>query len=105
MNCPHGLNGVDAGDDNVEIVETQPDEIPTQIASQESRLPEEHLWGYLIPCNPKAIRLDFMKAQLEYRIGRNKSVGNDFVLPGMKVSEYPRHTCALKEGSTQLYVC
>ena len=81
--------------DNGELVETQVEtQVATQISSSQeakgSRRADNHLWGYLIPCSPTMRRLDFMKDCHEYQIGRNRSeqFGNDFVLPGMKVSEY-----------------
>lgn len=77
-----------------EIMETQPDsQIPTQTSSADSqetpRRTENHLWGYLLPCSPSLTRIDFLKTKKSYQIGRNagRSVGNDFVLPGMKISE------------------
>lgn len=97
----NNTNGIENEEDNVDIVETQPmeDIVSTQLASQDpDRLPEEHLWGYLLPCNPQVRRLDFLKGKLEYRVGRNKSLGNDFVLTGMKVSEYPLFGARLWRG-------
>ncbi|KAJ3553328.1 hypothetical protein NM688_g3677 [Phlebia brevispora] len=85
-----------AMDTTAELVDTQPVEtqVATQVASQDPmRQPDLHLWGYLIPCNPRLRRLDFLKSQPEYRIGRNKQVGNDFTFPGMKVSN---NHCTIK---------
>ena len=77
-----------------EFPETQPEsQIATQQfsnGSQESQRRENHLWGYLLPCNSNLARIDFDKCKRKYLIGRNvsKVISNDFILPGMKISEY-----------------
>ena len=86
-----------------EVVETQIEatQLATQASSQDAnRRVDNHLWGYLIPCSPTLHRLDFMKGRREYKIGRNASrqIGNDFVLPGMKVSEYAFRSSSLRAG-------
>jgi serine/threonine/tyrosine protein kinase RAD53 len=52
---------------------------------------DAHLWGFLQPCTGALLRIDFWKASPVYDIGRNKE-GNQIVLPGFKVSEYPAQT-------------
>ena len=77
------------GDDGAyeELEQTQATQ-QTQPASQPAAI-DNHLWGFLHPCSPALERLDFWKSIPVYEIGRNKE-GNNFVLPGFKVSKY-RH--------------
>lgn len=51
---------------------------------------DAHLWGFLQPCSAALSRIDFWKASTVYDIGRNRE-GNNIVLPGFKVSEYPAY--------------
>ncbi|KAI0075665.1 Pkinase-domain-containing protein [Panus rudis PR-1116 ss-1] len=54
----------------------------------EPSVPEEQIWGSLIPCNPALRRIDFLKLKRTFRVGRNAdpNVGNDIILSGMKIS-------------------
>lgn len=61
----------------------------TQPTSQDAVISvDAHLWGYLIPCNPRQSRIDLYRSQPAYRFGRNTSpdCGNQVILPGMKIS-------------------
>jgi serine/threonine/tyrosine protein kinase RAD53 len=59
-------------------------------ATQEQYFPSQpipvdgHLWGFLQPCNAALKRIDFLKMNPTYTIGRG--AGNDFLLEGFKVS-------------------
>ncbi|KAI0088050.1 kinase-like domain-containing protein [Irpex rosettiformis] len=68
---------------------TQETQQATQLASQETpNSLDAHLWGFLIPCSPTLIRIDFSRVRPTYKIGRNPgpSFGNDLIFPGMKIS-------------------
>lgn len=82
----------DAYDDN-EIIQTQPQ---TQSQTQPSTQPigpdEQYLWGYLMPCSTKILRIDFFKLRPRYTIGRDNA-SNAVVLPGVKISEYIFSCC------------
>jgi hypothetical protein len=71
-------------------VETQEEtQESTQDASQTNveRPDGAHLWGWLQPCNNKALRrIDFWKLNSTYRIGRNPNL-NQVVFPGLKISQ------------------
>ncbi|GJE90075.1 forkhead associated domain and Pkinase domain-containing protein [Phanerochaete sordida] len=60
----------------------------TQLSESSQRASETHLWGYLVPCSPQQRRIDFSREKTTYKIGRNrdKSIGNDHILSGMKIS-------------------
>ena len=76
--------------DNVGATQsTQETQQATQIASQSERAVDAHLWGFLIPCSPTLIRIDFSRVRPTYKIGRNPNpaFGNDLIFPGMKISE------------------
>lgn len=75
---------MDDGEDNAmqsTQQETQPD-------SQEERIMEDlsHLWGRLVPCNPGLKRLDFLRTQAVYTLGRASTV--DYTLKTPKISAY-----------------
>lgn len=67
----------------------------TQEASQQdSSVIDAHLWGYLLPCNPKLHRIDFHKLRNTYCIGRNSESGqNDIIFPGLKISKSQTCVC------------
>jgi ser/thr/tyr protein kinase RAD53 len=69
---------------------TQQTDQPTQLVSQEQQQTamDAHLWGFLIPCSPELMRVDFMRIKQTYRVGRNagEGFGNDIIFPGMKIS-------------------
>lgn len=56
--------------------------------SQELEDPDNRTWGYLIPCNPSAPRIDFFHPKQVWKIGRHPDL-NDRILPGIKISESP----------------
>lgn len=69
---------------------TQETQQATQLASQEQQMSmDAHLWGFLIPCSPNLLRIDFSRVRPTYKIGRNANpvFGNDLIFPGMKISE------------------
>lgn len=72
----------------------------TQPASQPPLI-DNHLWAFLQPCSVALERLDFWKSIQVYEIGRNKE-GNNFVLPGFKVSKY-RHRLAFLPKELYLF--
>lgn len=65
----------------------------TQEASQQDgSIIDAHLWGYLLPCNPKLHRIDFHKLRKTYSIGRNAESGqNDIIFPGPKISKLQKY--------------
>ncbi|KAI0692039.1 kinase-like domain-containing protein [Cytidiella melzeri] len=68
---------------------TQQTQQATQLASQEQQVSmDSHLWGFLIPCSPEMMRVDFSRVRPTYKVGRNHNptFGNDLILPGMKIS-------------------
>ena len=71
-----------------DAAQTQQETQSTQEASQHEFPPDDHLWGYLIPCSAQQRRIDFSKDKKSYKVGRNResSVGNDHILLGMKIS-------------------
>lgn len=83
----HAMAIDDAVDD---FQPTQIDQ-PTQLVSQDGQpgeLPEQDLWGFLIPCSQTVERICFLRQTPTVRIGRNrtKDVGNHVVLEGLKIS-------------------
>ena len=75
-----GNHGYDDGFDGYGATqETQPSTQPTEGM-------DSHLWGFFQPCNSVLKRLDLFKTIPVYEIGRHQE-GNNFVLPGFKVSE------------------
>lgn len=67
---------------------TQNTQQATQPDSQDGNVDmDSHLWGYLLPCNPKHIRrVDFFRLKTDFKLGRDRT--NDIVFPGKKVSKY-----------------
>ncbi|KAI0338234.1 kinase-like protein [Trametopsis cervina] len=68
---------------------TQQTQQATQMSSQDQQVSvDSHLWGFLIPCSPELIRVDFSRMRPTYKVGRNENpaFGNDLILPGMKIS-------------------
>ncbi|CAL1705942.1 unnamed protein product [Somion occarium] len=83
----HAMVVDDAAD---EIQQTQLEQA-TQPLSQDGMPvppPDNHLWGFLIPCNPAMARIDLYRKYPVVKVGRNssKDVGNHVVLPGLKIS-------------------
>ncbi|TFK54570.1 Pkinase-domain-containing protein [Heliocybe sulcata] len=72
------------------IESTQEATQSTQAASQsqpQNSQADEHIWGFLQPCNPVLRRIDMWKAKPLYQFGRNAAVGvNAVVFPGLKIS-------------------
>ena len=71
---------------------TQQSTQPTQDASQERSIVNAEIWGSLIPfnrANPYISRIDFVKTQTTYAIGRSRQSGvNDVPFPKcLKMSE------------------
>jgi ser/thr/tyr protein kinase RAD53 len=55
---------------------------------QQGSVVDDHLWGFLQPCSPAHRRIDLLKIQPVYNIGRNPAE-NRILFTGFKVSEYP----------------
>ena len=77
---------------------TQQSTQPTQDASQDRSIVNAEIWGSLIPfnrANPYISRIDFLKMQTTYTIGRSRQGGNDILFPKcLKMSEcfgYPNY--------------
>ncbi|KAL0956927.1 hypothetical protein HGRIS_003031 [Hohenbuehelia grisea] len=90
--CDAMDHGEDHADDAIQQDDddqsTQPQTQSTQPASQsQSSQQDVHLWGYLQPCNPELVRIEFFKVNPKVTIGRNPE-NNIVVLPGFKVSNY-----------------
>ncbi|KAI0784623.1 kinase-like domain-containing protein [Abortiporus biennis] len=78
-------NAVEEGGSNQQTQQS------TQPSSQDVNYRmEDHLWGFLVPCNSALPRIDFLRVKPKYKVGRNASVemGNDVVLGGMKISNF-----------------
>lgn len=60
---------------------------PTQPASQSAGpVADTELWGALLPTNPKVVRVDFLRSQGTYRVGRHSTC--DIVLNNLKISNF-----------------
>lgn len=71
------------GSDNDNLQATQ-----SQGNASQAAVVDDHLWGFLQPCNAALRRIDLLKVDPICKIGRNRD-DNTIVLPGFKVSEYP----------------
>lgn len=72
-----------------ELEQTQQTQLSTQQYSQseaEQPDPTAHLWGFLLPCSPRLMQLDFWRMKPTYTIGRGHD--NAIRLPGMRISAF-----------------
>ncbi|KZT29093.1 kinase-like protein, partial [Neolentinus lepideus HHB14362 ss-1] len=74
-------------DDVIESTQeaTQSTQQASQSQPQDSQA-DQHLWGFLQPCNPALRRIDMWKVKPTYQFGRNTNTGNTVVFPGLKIS-------------------
>ena len=81
----YGLHEHDFSYDNSQQP-TQQTQLSTQQASQAPEDPvfNQHLWGYLLPCNPIVKRIDLWKNSPNVKVGRSSE--NDIVFPHRKIS-------------------
>jgi hypothetical protein len=63
------------GSEEEELQETQPAEYVEldKEGKRDKEHFEERLWGFLHPCSPLVERIDFLKPQTTYRLGRDRS--------------------------------
>lgn len=94
------MNSVNDMNNIVQDVEVEDSVQATQSTQQASQVPypnfDHHLWGYLQPCSAALFRIDFLKVNTKYAIGRHENL-NNIILPGMKISN--QHCVIMWDGS------